>query len=177
MIKILIVLGAIISTVLTDFAHAEKIAEYDKKILGFVQLGKTTGKQVTSILAKNKCNVKIGKNSYNDTIYITDGHCYKLYGDPIITFVSNAMGTIVEIHIRFYSGRNFENWDYYRMDLLGIYGPKKTVSGGFHFWESGNMNIKLAPKTDPDGNHKSRLVYKYEGSTYITPSSETRNLL
>lgn len=92
MIKILIVLGAIISTVLTDFAHAEKIAEYDKKILGFVQLGKTTGKQVTSILAKNKCNVKIGKNSYNDTIYITDGHCYKLYGDPIITFVSNAMG-------------------------------------------------------------------------------------
>ena len=41
MIKILIVLGAIISTVLTDFAHAEKIAEYDKKILGFVQSGRT----------------------------------------------------------------------------------------------------------------------------------------
>lgn len=40
MIKILIVLGAIISTVLTDFAHAEKIAEYDKKNIRLCSIGK-----------------------------------------------------------------------------------------------------------------------------------------
>lgn len=177
MIKALISIASVTAIALSGLAYAETNPAKDNKILGFVQLGKTTDKQLTANLKKKKCTVKKARNVRGEIIYQTDSKCYKLYGDPIITFVTNAMGTIVEAHISFYSGPNYENWDYYRMDLLGLYGSKQPVSGGYYFWDSGDISIALFPKSDLNGDHKSSIIYKYEGSTSIAPSSETRNLL
>lgn len=177
MLKNLVAISSVVLFALSGPAFAENEPIGDNKILGFVQLGKTTGKQLTSTLKKKKCTVKKARNVRGDVIYQTDSRCYKLYGDPIVTFVTNPMEVVVEAHITFYSGPNYENWDFYRMDLLGLYGTKQPASGGFYFWNSGDMSIALFPKTDINGERRSSVIYKYEGSTKVNPSNETRNLL
>lgn len=169
----LTVLAACISVM--GVAQAESKA--DDLILGVAQLGKTTDKQLVVALKKRKCTARKSVNLKGNIIYRASNQCYRLYGDPVVTFVTNATGIVVEAIINFYSGPNYENWDYYRMDLLDLYGFVHPGSFGYMFWKHGSMSITLFPKTDRNGEHKSMLVYKYEGSTDIGPSDKVRGLL
>lgn len=161
---------------LTSLTYAESSTK-DKPILGFVHLGKTTEKQLVAKLKQNKCAVRKAVNANGRDIYRTDGNCYKLFGEPVITFITNDMGVIVATIINFYTGPNYENWQYYLDDLNAVYGPTRGGSRGFNFWKSGNISIALFPKSNENGEHESRVYYTFQGSTDVSPSEKTKKLL